>query len=187
MFARNSECATPAQNTSLGELRKVLLASPSEDELAYEAYKSLKNTLGELLSRCYPFDVVELAAEVRGKYNIRYRSFLLALEFMPIYPELIPKIVYGVCQHPDDLTAIVALYWKKNSARRLPPCLRKGLAKAFTRFTADDLAEHNRDSPVKLKDVLFLCRAKPGNGGQELAFARLRMDALPLPGTRKGP
>lgn len=42
--------------------------------------------------------------------------------------------------------------------------VKKGLARAFTKFNAYQLAKYNRDAPVKLRDVLFLAHAKPTDG-----------------------
>jgi hypothetical protein len=42
--------------------------------------------------------------------------------------------------------------------------VKKGLAKAFTKFSEYQLAKYNRDHDIKLRDVLFLCHAKPVEG-----------------------
>ena len=61
--------------------------------------------------------------------------------------------------------------------------MKKGLAKAFQRFDRYQLAKYNRDNPIKLRDVLFLCHAKPKDEDQAAAWKQLISNTLPTPET----
>jgi len=54
--------------------------------------------------------------------------------------------------------------------------VKKGLARAFTRFSPYQLAKYNRDTPVKLRDVLFLSHAKPTDGRKGYTRAARRAE-----------
>jgi len=57
------------------------------------------------------------------------------------------------------------------------------LAKAFTKFDEYQLAKYNRDNDIKLRDVLFLCHAKPKDQNQENLWKRLIDGNLQTPDT----
>jgi hypothetical protein len=61
--------------------------------------------------------------------------------------------------------------------------VKKGLASAFTRFDEYALAKYNRAAPVKLRDVLFLCHARPLDQAQAELWKRLVEDQLTTPDT----
>ena len=75
-------------------------------------------------------------------------------------------------ERPDQMTDLLALYWK-NGRIPLANQLKIGLAKAFTRFDEYQLSKYNRDNPIKLRDVLFLCHAKPKDEEQAALWKRL--------------
>lgn len=87
-----------------------------------------------------------------------------------------------VIQRPDELTEFVALYWK-DGRQPLSAQVKLGLASAFTKFDAYQLAKYNRDGAVKLRDVLFLCHAKPINDEQAATWKQLVDGTLPTPDT----
>jgi len=62
--------------------------------------------------------------------------------------------------------------------------VKRGLARAFTKFDAYQLAKYDRESVVKLRDVLFLCHAKPKDEAQAALWKKLVENTLepPIPG-----
>ena len=85
-------------------------------------------------------------------------------------------------QRADELSEFVALYWSEGK-QPLSAQAKKGLAAAFTKFDEYALAKYNRASPVKLRDVLFLCHAKPVDTAQAELWKRLVADELATPDT----
>lgn len=87
-----------------------------------------------------------------------------------------------VIQRPDELTEFLSLYWKDGKVP-LAACVKRGLAQAFTKFSAYQLAKYNRDAAVKLRDVLFMVHAKPTSDEQAATWKQLVDGTLPIPDT----
>ena len=51
--------------------------------------------------------------------------------------------------------------------------MKKGLAAAFPKFDEYQLAKYDRGGPIKLRDVLFLCHAKPRDAAQAGVWKQL--------------
>ena len=76
----------------------------------------------------------------------------------------------------------MAIYWKDGKAP-LSAQVKKGLAAAFTKFDAYALAKYDRPGPIRLRDVLFLCHAKPLNQAQAELWKQLVEGKLASPDT----
>jgi hypothetical protein len=61
--------------------------------------------------------------------------------------------------------------------------VKKGLAAAFPKFDEYQLAKYDRGGPIKLRDVLFLCHAKPRDEAQAELWKRLIAGVLATPDT----
>src|SRR5262249_16560510 len=61
--------------------------------------------------------------------------------------------------------------------------IKKGLARALTKFDAYQLAKYDRDGPVRIRDVLFLVHAKPKDAAQEKVWKELVDGTLSAPDT----
>jgi hypothetical protein len=92
------------------------------------------------------------------------------------------RLVADTLEQRADELGEFALYWK---ARKEPLSagVKRGLAKAFTKFDAYQLAKYNRENTVKLRDVLFLCHAKPKNTEQAETWKKLVENTLESPDT----
>src|SRR5262245_5369793 len=90
--------------------------------------------------------------------------------------------VARVIQRADELTELVAVYWR-NGRRPLSAQLKKGLARAFEKFDAYQLAKYDRPGPVRLRDVLFLVHAKPKAAEQAETWSKLAEKELDSPDT----
>lgn len=71
----------------------------------------------------------------------------------------------------------------KTKKQPLSAQVKKGLARAFTKFDEYQLAKYNRDAAIKLRDVLFLCHAKPVDKKQDKLWKRLIDGKLKTPDT----
>src|SRR5262245_56833996 len=95
---------------------------------------------------------------------------------------LVAETLEHVIQRADELAEFVALYWAPRK-QPLSAGVKRGLAKAFTKFDAYRLAKYNRDGVIKLRDVLFLSLAKPKNAEQAALWKRLVENTLEPPDT----
>ena len=80
-------------------------------------------------------------------------------------PRLVAETLVSVVQRADELAEFVAIYWADGRAP-LSAQVKKGLAAAFTCFDEYALAKYDRAGAVRLRDVLFLCHAKPVDAAQ---------------------
>jgi predicted peroxiredoxin len=103
---------------------------------------------------------------------------------------LVADTLERVIQRPDELTEFLAIYWadalgpmQQRKKAAVSAQAKKGLARAFAKFDAYQLAKYNRDGAVRLRDVLFLTHAKPKDAGQEKLWKELVDGKLAAPDT----
>jgi 60 kDa SS-A/Ro ribonucleoprotein len=136
------------------------------------------------VARNKPEVVAELAREAREKMQLRHAPLFLVRELArrkgtgPLVAETLERVI----QRADELGEFVALYWKEKK-QPLSAGVKRGLAKAFTKFDAYQLAKYDREAAVKLRDVLFLCHAKPKDEAQAALWKKLVENTLESPDT----
>ena len=89
-----------------------------------------------------------------------------------------------------EMTELLAIYWadvlgpmEQRKRQPVSAQIKKGLAKALTKFDAYQLAKYDRDGPVRIRDVLFLVHAKPKDASQEKVWKELVDGTLATPDT----
>jgi hypothetical protein len=87
-----------------------------------------------------------------------------------------------VIQRADELSEFVAIYWAMGR-QPLSAQVKKGLAVAFGKFDEYALAKYDRAGAVRLRDVLFLCHARPVDEAQAALWKRLVDNELATPDT----
>ncbi len=91
--------------------------------------------------------------------------------------------IFKTLFRPDDATELLALYWK-DGKKSIPASFKKGFAKFFVTLNEYQLAKYgSREGSVQLRDILFLCHAKPNNIEQEILWNKFVNKALPEPET----
>jgi hypothetical protein len=136
----------------------------------YEDGTSVAERIKMLAHQVSCEQVAQLAIDARTKFKLRHVPLLLVRELAKARFVGTAKVLEQVIQRPDELTEFLSLYWKDEPKRAngknapLSAQVKKGLAKAFTKFNAYQLAKYNRDDEIKLKDVAFLCHVKPKDG-----------------------
>jgi 60 kDa SS-A/Ro ribonucleoprotein len=166
------------------ELRRTVLTYLLWEDTLYEKGSAIAARVAELVRENEPEDVAALAREARDKMQLRHVPLFLVRELArrkgtgPLVAEMLEHVI----QRADELGEFVALYWKQKK-EPLSAGVKRGLARAFTKFDAYQLAKYNRESVVKLRDVLFLCHAKPKNEQQAAAWKKLVEGSLESPDT----
>jgi 60 kDa SS-A/Ro ribonucleoprotein len=166
-------------------LRRSLMSCLLWEREFYEDGVSIADRLAEAAKACKPETVAALALEARSTFNLRHAPLLLLsvlAETGAGKPGLVSSAVESVIQRADELTELLAIYWR-NGRKPLPAQFKKGLAKAFQKFDAYRLAKYNRDGAIKLRDVLFLVHAKPKDAEQAAVWKRLVDGTLEAPDT----
>jgi 60 kDa SS-A/Ro ribonucleoprotein len=166
------------------ELRRTVLTCLLWEDTFYEKGSGIAACVAELVRENRPEDVAALAREARDKMQLRHVPLFLVRELArrkgtgPLVAETLEHVI----QRADELGEFVALYWKQKK-EPLSAGVKRGLARAFTKFDPYQLAKYNRQSVVKLRDVLLLCHAKPKNEQQVAAWKKLVEGSLESPDT----
>jgi 60 kDa SS-A/Ro ribonucleoprotein len=182
--AQTHEGAVAQRIDAKRELRRTVLTCLLWEDTFYEKGNYIAKQIAELVARNKPEDVSALAREARDKMQLRHVPLLLTRELARrkgAGPHVVDTLE-TVIQRADELAEFVALYWTPKK-QPLSAGVKRGLARAFTKFDAYQLAKYNRESTVKLRDVLFLCHAKPKNAEQEALWKKLVENTLEPPDT----
>lgn len=166
------------------QLRRSLMACMLWEDTFYEDGQEIADRIASLVPLVKPETVASMAIEVREKMKLRHAPLWVVREMarQPKHKALVADTLAKVIQRADELAEFVALYWK-DGKQPLSKQVKKGLAQAFTKFDAYQLAKYNRDGAVKLRDVLFMCHAKPKDKEQEAIWKQLIDGSLPAPDT----
>ena len=166
------------------QLRRSLMACMLWEDTFYEDGQEIADRIASLVPLVKPETVASMAIEAREKMKLRHAPLWVVREMarQPKHKGLVAETLSRVIQRADELAEFVALYWK-DGRQPLSKQVKKGLAQAFTKFDAYQLSKYNRDGAVKLRDVLFLCHAKPKDAGQEQIWKQLVNGTLPAPDT----
>jgi len=140
----------------------------------YESGEEIAKRICSLVEKVKPNKVAELAKEVRTKGKLRHVPLLIARAMAPLktHRQYVGDVLASIIQRPDELSEFLSIYWK-GGKQPLSAQVKKGLAAAFTKFNEYQLAKYNREAAISLRDVLFLCHAKPKDKDQEKLWKKL--------------
>lgn len=172
---------------ALEQLRRSVLACLLWEREFYETGDEIGARILELADQCPPAAVAALAIEAREKQHLRHVPLLLVAALArsadPERRRVVGPTLERVVQRADELAEAVAIYWRvmgvrpsaaKGRAGHLPKQMKLGLAAAFQKFNEYHLSKHVSDeAEVHLRDVLFLCHAKPRDRAQKELWTRL--------------
>ena len=179
---KTHEGATAHPIKPIQELRRSVMACMLWEDTFYESGVEIADRIAGLVKKVSPAEVAMLAIDARSKFKLRHVPLLLARELARSGGSLVAETLFQIIQRPDELAEFVSIYWK-DGKRPLSAQMKKGLGRAFTKFNAYELAKYNRDNAVKLRDVLFLCHAKPKDPMQEATWKNLVEGKLEAPDT----
>jgi len=175
----------PARHISPeAQLRRSVLACLLWESQFYEDGVEIAGRIAELVPKVAPEKVAALAIEGRKRMKLRHAPLLLVREMArhKTHRALVSETLAGVIQRADELAEFVAIYWKDGRVP-LSGQVKKGLAAAFPKFDEYQLAKYDRAGAIKLRDVLFLCHAKPLDEGQAELWKKLIAGSLSAPDT----
>lgn len=189
-LVRTHEGALVKKCGEFEQLKRSVLSCMLWENEFYEDGKTITQRISELIAKCDGQSVQDLTIAARSKYKLRHAPLFMARESVrnPSQREFVSETLANIIQRPDELSEFMAMYWElKESKDRygkstgditmkkqpIAASVKKGLAKAFTKFDEYQLAKWNRDSAIKLRDVLFLCHAKPQGAEQEILWKKL--------------
>ena len=144
------------------------------------------------MPRVEPERVAALAITAREDMKLRHAPLLVLREMArhATHRGLVADTLVRVIQRPDEMTELLAIYWadalgpmQQRKRQPISAQIKKGLARAVTKFDAYQLAKYDRDGAVRIRDVLFLVHAKPKDAEQEKVWKQLVEGELSAPDT----
>lgn len=166
------------------QLRRSVMSCLLFEREFYEEGEDIATRIAGLIPKVDAAKVAAIAIEAREKMKLRHIPLFIVREMVrhPEHKKFVRATLAQVIQRPDELTEFLALYWKE---KRTPIAkqVRLGLADAFPKFSEYQLGKYNRDEAIKLRDVLFLCHAKPKDKEQEAVWKKLVNGTLATPDT----
>jgi len=172
------------------QLRRSVMACLLWEKQFYEDGEEIADRISSLIPHVAPQKVADMAVEAREKMKLRHVPLLLVREMAALntpingiaHRDLVASTLARIIQRPDELTEFMAIYWKDGKCP-LSAQVKRGLAQAFPKFDAYQLAKYNRPNQIKLRDVLFLCHAKPNDKEQEAIWKKLVDNEIEPPDT----
>ena len=164
------------------ELRRAVSTCLLWEDTFYEKGSAVAARIADLCTKVKPEVVASLAREARTDLKLRHVPLYLALQLIKCHSPLTRGVITDVVQRPDEMGELLSLYWKEGR-RPLAAQLKRGLAQAFTKFSAYNLAKWNKDATIKLRDVMFMVHPKPIDAEQAATWKKLVEDTLESPDT----
>lgn len=197
IFKRKSQARThegaPARTFGPEQqLRRSIMNCMLWEDQFYEDGLAIADRIQALVPKVAPETVAQIAVETREKGKLRHAPLLLvrAMAASEKHRPLVAQTLERIVQRPDEMTEFLAIYWsdvigplQQRKKRPVPAQVKKGLAKAFAKFDAYQLAKYDRDGPIRLRDVLFITHAKPANADQAKVWKQLVDGTLASPDT----
>lgn len=179
------------------ELRRTVMACMLWEENFYESGISVAERIYNLVPAVDPVDVMQIAMDARNKMHLRHAPLMIVREMArhPAYRKFVADVLEQVIQRADEMGEFLAIYW--STAEFVPGVgfihkktpvakqVKNGLARAFQKFNAYQLAKYNRGGRgvITLKDVLNICHPKPKNAEQSALWKQVIDDTLQPPDT----
>jgi 60 kDa SS-A/Ro ribonucleoprotein len=174
------------------ELKRALMNCLLWEDQFYEDGVAIAERIKTLVPQVDPARVAALAIDARERMKLRHAPLLVVREMArhEKHRVLVADTLAQVIQRPDEMTELLAIYWAdalgpQQQRKRQPVSaqIKKGLARALTKFDAYQLAKYDRDGAVRIRDVLFLVHAKPRDADQEKVWKQLVDGELVSPDT----
>jgi len=174
------------------ELKRALMNCLLWEDQFYEDGVAIADRIKMLVPMVEPAKVASLAIAAREEMKLRHAPLLVVREMArhEKHRMLVADTLARVIQRPDEMTELLAIYWadalgpmQQRKRQPVSAQVKKGLARALTKFDAYQLAKYDRDGAVRIRDVLFLVHAKPKDADQEKVWKQLVDGNLPAPDT----
>lgn len=168
--------------TALAQLKRSVFACLLWENNFYEDGQSIALRIRELCKEVSNKDIALIAEQARVVMQLRHVPLLLTVELARKRYDKLEDLVDRVIKRADEMGELLSLYWA-DGKKPIPAGMKRGLARAFLRFDAYQLAKYNRDGAIKLRDIMRLVHPKPVDQHQALLFKQLLEGDLASPDT----
>lgn len=163
------------------QLRRSVMACMLWEGEFYESGDSIANRITQGVAKVSPLQAHAIAVEARSKGNLRHVPLLIAsvMARLDTHKGMVADTLVSIIQRADELAEFLAIHAKLNGTtpdkmrKTMSAQIKKGLARAFDKFNAFQLAKYNRDNGIKLRDVAFLAHVKASDKLKGVTMARL--------------
>jgi 60 kDa SS-A/Ro ribonucleoprotein len=149
------------------QLRRLVATCMLWEQNAYVDGKTVASEIAKFVPLVSPEFAAATAFEARTKQKLRHAPLYVAycMSKLPAHRVLLGRLLPDIIQRADEISEFVSIYWSDKPAagrkqRPLSKQVRVGLARAFQKFNAYEIAKYDRAGPVRLRDVAFLVHAK---------------------------
>ncbi len=188
---RTHEGAPAATISAEQALRRSVCSCLLWENEFYEDGKQIADRIADLARQVPPRVLADLAVDARSHMNVRHvpLPLLAVLAQTGRGSRLVGDTIGETIQRADELSEFLAVYARINQVEpgklkaKLSAQVKRGLARAFTKFDQYQLSKYDRANPVRLRDALFLCHARPKDDEQAALWKHLIDGTLPSPDT----
>jgi len=166
-------------------LRRAVLTNFLWEDLAYSTGEDGAENIASLIPKVDGQTVADIANEARNLQYLRHVPLYITREMVKhaTHKPYVANTLDKVIQRADELSEFLSLYWKDGKAP-IAASVRKGLAKALTKFDEYQLARYaGEGKEVKLKDIIKLIHPKPANKTQAKLWKSVLEGTLKTPDT----
>ena len=157
----------------------------------FEEGQGIAERVVDLVSKVSPRQVADLAVEVRTVHKLRHMPLLLiaALTKHGSGQPFVKDAVRDVIQRADEMGELLAIIAQQNGRNPkevrsvLSAQAKKGIAAAFPKFDAYQLAKYNRNGAVTLTDILRLTHPVPVTDEQSALWRSVMDKTIEAPDT----
>lgn len=171
------------------QLRRLVMSCMLWEDTFYVDGKAVADLIEIAANEVSVDKLAQITVEARQVAQLRHVPLLL-LDILTKRSSDMAGAVASVLSRADEPGELIALHLERkgilnaNKAKTIPHSIAKGIELAFqTKFTEYHLAKYDRDSQVKLKDVLRLVRPKPTSKEQADLWGRALKGQLVIPDT----
>src|SRR5262245_2012006 len=131
------------------ELRRALMSCMLWEDQFYEDGVAIADRIGALVPKAKAETVAALTIEAREDMKLRHAPLLVVREMARHegHKASVADTLERIVQRPDELTEFLAIYWgdalgpqQQRKTRAISAQAKKGLARAFAKFDAYQLA-----------------------------------------------
>jgi 60 kDa SS-A/Ro ribonucleoprotein len=180
----------PAKHiTDEQRLRRLVLPCLLWEDNFYVDGKTIAEQIAEAVRSVPGTTAAAVAIEAREQFHLRHVPLWIVRQMAKIHTgsSLVSSTLARVIQRPDELGEFVSIYYQDQGATKhnfgkgqpLSAQVKKGLARAFTKFDAYQLAKYAQGGGVRLRDVMFMTHPRANGFGAPSA------DAAKLTETRR--
>lgn len=174
---------------AVAQLRRLVMSCMLWEGEFYVDGQTIAGQIEAAAAKVTNEQLAQIAVEARTVAHLRHVPLLL-LDLLTQRAKDVAGVVATVLERADEPGELIALNFARrgllnvNKAKTLPHSISKGIELALqTKFNEYHLAKYDRDSKVKLKDVIRLVRPKPLNAEQAALWKRALKGELLIPDT----